>query len=399
MKKLADSKNIIRQEAIKCLFFTNEIMRHGPKKDNNFIALILPYLNNSSNWHIREELLNLLIKCFLTAADPAEFDSYQILDSIIQLFDDNKEKIRNLALEAVAGYATVIGSQKVSEIMFQLNVSKEFLELVQQRLEEGMFPALNQEGQVELPYKEQFQQNYDVDSVAHSMTNQTQVSQNYQREPRRKQSVGGNSHGGPAAGPMRGNSSGRKIVVATANTTNAQVSHHDEIMQQAYNQSKRTASANNPPQFEIENPNLLPGQNFVSDHNPANSFSYSVGGYTGGKATREQRMLAQFDDAQSFQQDLNGSSFLPKLQKVVSYNEPNQYLSQSYQRDRVVGSSGGPSLGYMGLGGANMDPSQFMNSKNGQQMPITAGYGNKRSNKYLHGTPGHPQNYAGHFSQ
>jgi hypothetical protein len=83
VKKLADSKNIIRQEATKCLFGISEIMRSGPKKDNNFIALILPYLNNSSNWHIREELLFLLIKCFLVSNDPKEFDSYQILDSTI----------------------------------------------------------------------------------------------------------------------------------------------------------------------------------------------------------------------------------------------------------------------------------------------------------------------------
>lgn len=76
VKKLADSKNIIRQEAIRCLFGINEIMRSGSKKDNNFIALILPYLNNSSNWHIREELLHLLIKCFLTSKDTNEFDSY-----------------------------------------------------------------------------------------------------------------------------------------------------------------------------------------------------------------------------------------------------------------------------------------------------------------------------------
>ena len=49
-----------------CLFGMFEIMKSGQKKDNNFIALILPYLNNSSNWHIREELLQLLMKCFLT---------------------------------------------------------------------------------------------------------------------------------------------------------------------------------------------------------------------------------------------------------------------------------------------------------------------------------------------
>ena len=83
VKKLADSKNIIRQEAIRCLFGIVEIMRNGLKKENNFIALILPYLNNSSNWHIREELLNLLIKCFLSSVDQNEVDSYQIMDSIL----------------------------------------------------------------------------------------------------------------------------------------------------------------------------------------------------------------------------------------------------------------------------------------------------------------------------
>jgi hypothetical protein len=67
VKKLADSKNIIRQEAIKCLFGIYEIMRSGPKKDNNFVPLVLPYLNNSSNWHIREELVGLLIQCFLVS--------------------------------------------------------------------------------------------------------------------------------------------------------------------------------------------------------------------------------------------------------------------------------------------------------------------------------------------
>jgi hypothetical protein len=52
-------------------------MRSGNQKDNNFIALLLPYLNNSSNWHIREELLNLLIRCFLTSQNPElEFDIF-----------------------------------------------------------------------------------------------------------------------------------------------------------------------------------------------------------------------------------------------------------------------------------------------------------------------------------
>jgi hypothetical protein len=134
------------------LFAINEIMRSGSKKDNNFIALILPYLNNSSNWHIREELLHLLIKCFLSSKDLNEFDSYQILDSILQLFGDTKEKIRNLALEAIAAFASISDRNKMVEIMFQLNVDKDVRELVQSRLEYGLYPMINQEGNVEIPY-------------------------------------------------------------------------------------------------------------------------------------------------------------------------------------------------------------------------------------------------------
>ena len=32
---------------------------------NSFVPLVLPYLCNSSSWHVREELLNVLIICFL----------------------------------------------------------------------------------------------------------------------------------------------------------------------------------------------------------------------------------------------------------------------------------------------------------------------------------------------
>jgi hypothetical protein len=40
-----------------------------------------------------------------------------------------------------------------------------------------MYPTLNIEGNVEIPYQEITNNNFDVDSVAHSVTNQTQISQ------------------------------------------------------------------------------------------------------------------------------------------------------------------------------------------------------------------------------
>jgi hypothetical protein len=44
-----------------------EVMRQGEKHQNNFIALVTPYLNNSTNWHIREELINVIIISLLKA--------------------------------------------------------------------------------------------------------------------------------------------------------------------------------------------------------------------------------------------------------------------------------------------------------------------------------------------
>jgi hypothetical protein len=52
------------------------------------MPLIIPYLTNSTNWHIREELLNLLMICFLTSKNFYEFDSYQLIEAILKLFQD-----------------------------------------------------------------------------------------------------------------------------------------------------------------------------------------------------------------------------------------------------------------------------------------------------------------------
>lgn len=52
-------------------------------QQNNFISLVLPYLHNSSSWHIREELLNVLIICFLKSKNFYEFDSYRIFEALL----------------------------------------------------------------------------------------------------------------------------------------------------------------------------------------------------------------------------------------------------------------------------------------------------------------------------
>jgi hypothetical protein len=151
VKKLADSKQIIRNEANKALFSIYGIMKAGPAKENNFVGLVLPYLTNSSNWHIREELLFLILKIIMTS-DVQSLDILQLLSSAISLFGDSKEKIRNLALETVASVRQVSNQKFLMESLLHLQVDNEVIGLINQRLEQGMLPLLSEEGEVEIPY-------------------------------------------------------------------------------------------------------------------------------------------------------------------------------------------------------------------------------------------------------
>lgn len=117
IKKLGDSKNIIRSEAIRALIGIFDVMRTGDKQLNNFIALVIPHLNNSSNWHIREELLNVLIISFLKSQSIYDYDPYQIIDGIIRLLNDQKERIQLVAMEAISAFASISDKVKVREII------------------------------------------------------------------------------------------------------------------------------------------------------------------------------------------------------------------------------------------------------------------------------------------
>ena len=57
-------------------------------------------------------------------------------------------------------------------------------------------------------------------------------------------------------------------------------------------------------------------------------------------------------------------------------------------------------MGYIGgIAQGNIAPNLIVASGAGSQNQMLISGGNKRSNKYLHGTPGHPSNYQAHFSQ
>lgn len=108
VKKLGDSKNIIRQEAIMALVSIFWIKR-AEKEQREFMREVTPYLRSSQNWHIREELLNVIMHCFLQAKSVKEYDSQKLLLAILQLLTDQKDKVRNVAIETFVVFCTLRG--------------------------------------------------------------------------------------------------------------------------------------------------------------------------------------------------------------------------------------------------------------------------------------------------
>ena len=108
---------------------------------------------------MREELLNVLILCFLRSKNIFEFDQYSVLEALLRGLDDQKERNRFIALEAIVAFASIGNKIGTREIIYQL-AEKHISELVIERLEAApdMNPYLGEVGVLELPYLEHIEQ-------------------------------------------------------------------------------------------------------------------------------------------------------------------------------------------------------------------------------------------------
>lgn len=128
-------------------------MKTGDKNQNNFTGLVLPYLNNSTNWHIREELLNVLMICFLKSRNFYDFDAFLLIEAILKLLRDTKERIKLLAVETLVAYASIGNKFSIKEVVYQV-VDKATYDIITERLEEELVPFINDDGALEVPYLE-----------------------------------------------------------------------------------------------------------------------------------------------------------------------------------------------------------------------------------------------------
>lgn len=75
-----------------------------------------------------------MIICFLKSRNFYEFDAFQVIEGILKLLNDQKERIKLIAQEALIAYCSIGNKFSVKEIVYQL-VDKETYDLLTERME------------------------------------------------------------------------------------------------------------------------------------------------------------------------------------------------------------------------------------------------------------------------
>ena len=137
LKKLGDNKITIRQSAFKV--FKVFIQQMKPK-------VLFPQLLDaleSTNWHIREEVVAVLITAMLTIEESYNYDFISFVPHLAKLLDDSKSKIRFVATEALAVCVHKCGLDKVNETLEPIIDEKAFSGL-QERFKHKALPKLKE---------------------------------------------------------------------------------------------------------------------------------------------------------------------------------------------------------------------------------------------------------------
>jgi hypothetical protein len=79
-------------------------------KQSAYLGMLLPYLGSTS-WHIREEVLHLILVSFLK--DDNNFDYYSVIDAIAKLLDDQKSTVRFTCRETLTALVLKGNKNKV----------------------------------------------------------------------------------------------------------------------------------------------------------------------------------------------------------------------------------------------------------------------------------------------
>lgn len=120
IKNLGSNIIDVRQESMRLFIAIMKIMNN-----KQFLSICISNLE-STNWRIREEILNLIIINILNKIDP-DFDYKSLIIALSKLINDENQKVRFVTHETLALLASKGDQQKVMDLWGQFIVHNEYL--------------------------------------------------------------------------------------------------------------------------------------------------------------------------------------------------------------------------------------------------------------------------------
>ena len=141
-EKLSDNKIVIRHAVLKVFYAlvtslgANDIIKH-----------VFPFLDND-NWHIREEILSILIMGCVTSNSTWGLSDPKLLSQICQLVNDKNKKVCNAAFEALW---LILSKDASTAIILNSYLDPQVYNSISERCLLGILATVNYDGIVEFP--------------------------------------------------------------------------------------------------------------------------------------------------------------------------------------------------------------------------------------------------------
>eukprot|EP00743_Colponemidia_sp_Colp-15_P007986 GILK01008649.1.p1 GENE.GILK01008649.1~~GILK01008649.1.p1 ORF type:complete len:1647 (-),score=313.75 GILK01008649.1:294-5174(-) len=167
VEKLGDNKIVIRQASMKVFAKILQSIGFEPILGCLYVSL------EHKNWHVREEMLGVLIMA-LSAQPIEDFDLVALIQKLVLCVTDSKPKVKFVAMETFAVLANLLGAQRVLLMISNL-VDSETRQALTERFTIQLTPVITSDGLVEYPFSPapspSLSNSLSVSSVASSPSN------------------------------------------------------------------------------------------------------------------------------------------------------------------------------------------------------------------------------------
>ena len=141
-EKLSDNKIVIRHAVLKVFYaLVNSL---GP---NKIIDLVFPFITHE-NWHIREEILSIIIMSWVTSNSTCGLSDPKMLGQISKMVNDERQKVSTAAFEALG---IILSKDSSTAIILNSYLDPKIYNKISERCLSGILATVNYDGIVEFP--------------------------------------------------------------------------------------------------------------------------------------------------------------------------------------------------------------------------------------------------------